>query len=41
MLIAADLAPPRRLAPLMKELDEIVAMTVASIKTLRSKIKRR
>jgi four helix bundle protein len=35
LLIEAGLVPARRLASLMKEVDEIVAMTVASIRTLR------
>ncbi len=35
LLIEADLMPASRLAPLMQEVNEIVAMTVASIKTLR------
>ena len=35
LLIEAGLVLPRRLDPVMKETDEILAMTVASIKTLR------
>ncbi len=35
LLSEADLVPPNRLSPLMDEGDQIVAMTVASIKTLR------
>jgi four helix bundle protein len=35
LLIEAELMPMARLANLMQEPDEIVAMTVASIKTLR------
>ena len=35
LLIEAGLVPERRLASLMKEVNEIVAMTVASIRTLR------
>lgn len=35
LLIEADLVPASRLTPLMQEVNEIVAMTVASIKTLR------
>ena len=35
LLVEADLVPERRLAPLMQEVNEIIAMTVASIKTLR------
>jgi len=37
LLIEADLIPQSRLSSLMSETDEIVAMTVASIKTLRTK----
>jgi four helix bundle protein len=40
LLIGADLVPQPRLAPLMQEVDEITAMTVASIKTLRAKRRR-
>jgi four helix bundle protein len=35
--VAAELMPEARLADLMKETDEIIAMTVASIKTLRAR----
>ena len=35
LLVEADIVPQTRLAPLMQEVNEIVAMTVASIKTLR------
>ncbi len=35
LLIEADLMPVSRLTPLMQEVNEIIAMTVASIKTLR------
>jgi four helix bundle protein len=35
LLVEADLVPERRLAPLMQEVNEIIATTVASIKTLR------
>jgi len=37
LLIESGLMPDSRLADLMKETDEIVAMTVASIKTLRTR----
>ncbi len=37
LLIEAGLMPESRLAGLMEETDEIVAMTVASIKTLRTR----
>jgi len=37
MLVDAEIMPESRLTELMKETDEIVAMTVASIKTLRQK----
>jgi four helix bundle protein len=37
LLVEADLMPKTRLADLMRETDEIIAMTVASIKTLRTK----
>ena len=37
LLIEAKLLPAARLADLMSETNEIVAMTVASIKTLRRK----
>ncbi len=39
LLIEADLVPEAKLASLMAETNEIVAMTVASIRTLRTKIK--
>jgi len=35
LLVEADVMPEERLKPLMAETDEILAMTVASIKTLR------
>lgn len=38
LLVEAELVPRERLDSLMKETDEILAMTVASIKTLRGKI---
>ncbi len=37
LLIEAGLVPAARLSNLMKEADEIVTMTVSSIKTLRAK----
>lgn len=37
LLGEAGLLPPTQLAPLAKEANEIVAMTVASLKTLRKK----
>jgi four helix bundle protein len=37
LLIEAELVPQARLAELMTETNEILAMTVASIKTLRAK----
>ena len=37
LLVESGLMPGSRLAELMKETDEIVGMTVASIKTLRAK----
>ena len=40
LLIEAGLLPESRLADLMQEVDEIVAMTVASIKTLRARRRR-
>ena len=39
LVIEAGLMPETRLADLMKETDEIIAMTVSSIKTLRTKRK--
>ncbi|CAN5698487.1 four helix bundle protein [soil metagenome] len=36
LLVEAKIVPAAHLADLMKEVDEIVAMTVSSIKTLRS-----
>ncbi len=39
LLIEADLVPEAKLASLMAETNEIVAMTVTSIRTLRTKIK--
>lgn len=37
LVIEAELLPQTRLGALMTEVDEIIAMTVASIKTLKSK----
>jgi four helix bundle protein len=37
LLVEAELLPQSRLGALMAEVDEITAMTVASIKTLKSK----
>ncbi len=37
LLIEAKLVPEPRLTDLMKEVDEIVAMTVTSIRTLKRK----
>ncbi|GAB4437400.1 MAG: four helix bundle protein [Anaerolineae bacterium] len=36
VLVEAELLPSQRLADLMREPDEIIAMTVASLKTLRN-----
>jgi len=36
LLIEANIVPENKLSPLMKDTNEIVAMVVASIKTLRS-----
>ena len=36
LLIDANLVPVNKLEPLMKEVEEILAMTVSSIKTLRA-----
>ncbi len=36
LLVEAQIIPAADLAPLMKEVDEIVAMTVSSIKTSRA-----
>jgi four helix bundle protein len=41
LLIECDLVPANRLSDLLKETDEIVAMTVSSIKTLRQRPKSR
>ena len=37
ILVEAGLSPKERISPLHKEADEILAMTVASIKTLRNR----
>ena len=37
LLIEAEIVPESRVTPLLKESNEIVAMTVASIKTLRGR----
>ena len=39
LLVEADLVPEARLVNLMAETNEIIAMIVASIKTLRTKSK--
>ena len=36
LLVAAEVVPLHRLQPLMNEINEILAMTVASIKTIRA-----
>jgi hypothetical protein len=36
-LIEAEIVSPRRLSALVGEINEIVAMTIASIRTIRSK----
>ena len=41
VLVEAEVVAPHRLAGLMKETNEIIAMTVASLKTLRSKNNRK
>ena len=41
LLIEAEVVPRRRLGPLMTETSEILAMTVASIKTLRLSVDRK
>ena len=40
LLVEAELMPETRLSGLMSETDEIIAMTVASLKTLRTKQKK-
>jgi len=37
LLVEADLVPQNQIASLYKETDEILSMTVASIKTLRNR----
>lgn len=37
LLIEAEIVPAKKLAALYRDIDEIVAMTVASIKTMRPK----
>ena len=37
LLIESETVPEKKLSPLMSDINEIVAMTVSSIKTLRSK----
>jgi len=37
LLIESEIVPEKKLSALMNDIDEIVAMTVSSIKTLRSK----
>lgn len=41
LLTEADIVPSSKLADLTKEADEIVAMVVASIKTLKAKTSRK
>ncbi len=36
LLVKGNIVPEHRLQPLMVEVDEILSMTVASIKTLRA-----
>ena len=40
LLVEAEVVSQKRLANLMSETNEILAMTVASIKTLRSRVRR-
>ncbi len=40
LLIESHLVPKAKVADLMKEIDEVIAMTVASIKTLRERNER-
>ena len=40
LLVESGLVPARRLAPLMQEGNEILAMVVASIKTTRARVQR-
>jgi len=37
LLIESEIVPEKKLSVLMSDIDEVVAMTVSSIKTLRSK----
>jgi four helix bundle protein len=37
LLVEAGIMPAEKLSELMKETDEILAMTIASIKTLKAK----
>ena len=41
LIVEAELFPEKKLSALMTEVDEIVAMTVASIKTQRNKSKKK
>lgn len=41
LLVETVIVPATRLSELMRETDEIIAMTVASIKTLRTKMNRK
>ena len=41
LLVETGIVPATRLSELMRETDEIIAMTVASIKTLRTKMNRK
>lgn len=41
LLVEVGIVPATRLSELMRETDEIIAMTVASIKTLRTKMNRK
>lgn len=41
LLIEAAIVPEKRLSELRKDMDEVLSMTVSSIKTLRSKINRK
>jgi four helix bundle protein len=37
LLVEAELVPQKQIAPIYKETDEILSMTVASLKTLRNR----
>jgi four helix bundle protein len=39
LLIEADVVAERKLGPLMMEINEIIAMTVSSMKTIRSRVR--